>query len=342
MDSIRQYLDGLFARLPLNERTQRARAELEALMEDKYNELRASGRSENEAIGQVISEFGNIDELAEALEVEAHRDTLAAAAASEPHDGQRRRRASEQLEHLYLSANEVDQYRSDVRRASPLVALGVLLCILSPAVLIVAGGYAREAQREGPLLLLGLGCLFLFIVAAIPLFVLASSRFSPWEKLEHKVIDLDQATRRGLMEARDAQRGGFALRVSVGVGLIIIGVFVLIGVALLIEEDIPVLYATSGLLAFVALGVALLIHNGLNYEVFSRLLNEGDYSAEAMARNRYFAPIAAPYWLLVTAAYLLWSFLGKSWHISWIIWPIAGIVFGAIAVFVSAINARRR
>ena len=32
-------------------------------MEDKYVELKAEGKSENEAIGIVISEFGNMEEL---------------------------------------------------------------------------------------------------------------------------------------------------------------------------------------------------------------------------------------------------------------------------------------
>ena len=36
-------------------------------MEDKYEELKMEGKSENEAIGIVISEFGNIDELIDEL-----------------------------------------------------------------------------------------------------------------------------------------------------------------------------------------------------------------------------------------------------------------------------------
>ena len=38
-------------------------------MEDKYNELKSEGKSENEAIGIVISEFGNIDELINELDI---------------------------------------------------------------------------------------------------------------------------------------------------------------------------------------------------------------------------------------------------------------------------------
>ena len=50
------------------------------MMEDKYNELIAEGVSENTAVGTVISEFGNLDELAEDLGLtkeveEVHRES---------------------------------------------------------------------------------------------------------------------------------------------------------------------------------------------------------------------------------------------------------------------------
>ena len=67
MDTIKNYLDNMFSTLPGTEEINRARAELEAMMEDKYNELKADGASENEAVGAVISEFGNIEEVLEGM-----------------------------------------------------------------------------------------------------------------------------------------------------------------------------------------------------------------------------------------------------------------------------------
>ena len=53
--------------LPDTPEVQKAKAELLSMMEDKYTELLNEGHTENEAIGTVISEFGNLDELAEDL-----------------------------------------------------------------------------------------------------------------------------------------------------------------------------------------------------------------------------------------------------------------------------------
>ena len=67
MDTIRNYIENLFAGLPNRQDVLKAKEELLAMMEDKYSELKAEGKSENEAVGVVISEFGNIDELCKEL-----------------------------------------------------------------------------------------------------------------------------------------------------------------------------------------------------------------------------------------------------------------------------------
>ena len=70
METIKNYLDTMFANLPSNPAVLKAKEVLWEMMEDKYNELIASGRTENEAVGTVISEFGNLQELADALGLE--------------------------------------------------------------------------------------------------------------------------------------------------------------------------------------------------------------------------------------------------------------------------------
>lgn len=67
METIRNYLETMFARLPITFEVQKAKNELGQMMEDKYTELIKDGKTENEAVGIVISEFGNLDELAEEL-----------------------------------------------------------------------------------------------------------------------------------------------------------------------------------------------------------------------------------------------------------------------------------
>ena len=70
METIRNYLNAMFAGLPDTLEVRRAYEELAAMMEDKYTELIGEGCSENEAVGTVISEFGNPEEQAQDLGIE--------------------------------------------------------------------------------------------------------------------------------------------------------------------------------------------------------------------------------------------------------------------------------
>jgi len=63
METIKNYLDSMFSSLPDTEEVRRAKEEILQMMEDKYNELKSSGSTENEAICIVIKEFGNLEEL---------------------------------------------------------------------------------------------------------------------------------------------------------------------------------------------------------------------------------------------------------------------------------------
>lgn len=63
MDTIREYVESVFAQLPRTSDMERLKEEILANMEEKYTELTAQGVPENEAIGTVLTEFGNIDEI---------------------------------------------------------------------------------------------------------------------------------------------------------------------------------------------------------------------------------------------------------------------------------------
>ena len=67
MNTIKNYLESMFAQLPNTPEVWKAKDELWQMMEDRYTDLIADGKTENEAVGAVIAEFGDLDELAETL-----------------------------------------------------------------------------------------------------------------------------------------------------------------------------------------------------------------------------------------------------------------------------------
>ncbi len=67
METIRNYLEAMFAQLPDTAEVRQAKDEMLQMMEDRYHGLIDGGMKENEAVGTLITEFGDIDELRESL-----------------------------------------------------------------------------------------------------------------------------------------------------------------------------------------------------------------------------------------------------------------------------------
>ncbi|MDO4898110.1 MAG: permease prefix domain 1-containing protein [Rothia sp. (in: high G+C Gram-positive bacteria)] len=71
MKTLDAYLDTLFSRYPATPEFTTAKADLREMMLDKYDALTQDGAPEHTAVAQVIAEFGDFEELAPALGLEA-------------------------------------------------------------------------------------------------------------------------------------------------------------------------------------------------------------------------------------------------------------------------------
>ena len=68
-----------------------------------------------------------------------------------------------------------------------------------------------------------------------------------------------------------------------------------------------------------------------------KLLEEGDYTRHSKATRELRTAISVVYWLVVTAAFLLYTFGPKGNgqpQYSWFIWAIGGILYAALVLVV--------
>lgn len=85
------------------------------------------------------------------------------------------------------------------------------------------------------------------------------------------------------------------------------------------------------LLTFIFIGVFLFIHAGSIMNSYKELLQEEEYSRQNKENNKLVGAVASVVWPIVTAGYLLWSFISGDWGFTWVVWPIAGVLFGAFS-----------
>ena len=234
-----------------------------------------------------------------------------------------------------VSMEEASAYLDHKNTAANHISLGVMLCILSPVLLIILSG-AQEAGRialtENQAAGLGLIVLFLLIGAAVALFVISGIRHSRFEYLEEEIIDTAYGVSGMARERRERYRSANARMLTAGIVLCVVAVVPIFIAELFFEEnEMAEILAVGVLLVLVAVGVMMIVRTSIIWGGFKALLEEDDYSRVEKTAEKKIAPIASVYWALVTAGYLGWSFLTMEWHRTWIVWPIAGAAFGIVS-----------
>ena len=159
--------------------------------------------------------------------------------------------------------------------------------------------------------------------------------------LEREQLDTLYGVSGMVRERQERFRPVYTRQMTLGVVLCVLAVIPVFLVLLVGENDD--FYGACGmalLLALVAVGVLLIVRCSVVWGSYQMLLQEGEYSRPAKEARRSFQTYGGIYWGLVTAAYLAWSFLGGSWDRSWIIWPVAGAVYGAVCGILSALRQK--
>ena len=325
MEAIKSYLENMFLHLPKTAEVMRAKEELAQMMEDKYSQLRSEGRTDNEAVGQVISEFGNLEELAETLGIPQEvRDLVA------------------DTKDIALSDAEVERYLQVSKETGKRIALGVGLILLGVANLIFLNalaerGYVAEKIAQAA----GVGGLLLMIALAVYIFIMAGVKSGKYENLETTIVKIDPYLHDRIVQMKEDYRPDFARRIAGGVGLILLSVVALVTVAILeVGGEFAVMLLVCVLLLAIGSAVGLFISAGSEMEAYDKLLNEGDYTKQHKAENSFAGKISGPYWLLAVVIYLTWSFITNDWGSTWIVWPIAGVLFALISAVSSLITKR--
>lgn len=317
MDIILNYLDSMFAALPDTEEVKTAKTEMTSMMEDKYLELKAEGKSENEAIGTVISEFGNIDELAAELDLTAKPAVPSA----------------EIPEARHISVREGEKYIEDMANFGHRIGIGVLMCILSPIPLLLMAGWTDSDLFA----VAGVIVLLVIVAAAVGIFITTGMELSKYNYLHDEYFVLEPSAEAVFTHRRDEAREPFGKRIAFGVGLCILGAAPLLLIGTISDDDRLICIAAAFLLLVVAFGVYQFIRYGMPFGCFDTLLRKDDYAHWKKTRTLT-DKIAGIYWPLVVAVYLGYSFITNDWGRSWIIWPVAGVLFGAIAGICSAVS----
>lgn len=230
-----------------------------------------------------------------------------------------------------LSRKESEAYLHHEARWAPAVAGGVTMCILSPVLLILLTGFSSMGLLpiSGTLAGgIGITVLLIIIACAVAIFIRYSMGGHGYTFIAEDRFELANGVEAMIREQKAGILKGCTKKITAGVAICILAVIPLLCSAFM-ENGLLAILSVVFLLCSVAAGVNLLVQCGIIWDSYTRLLRDGDYSGRV--HGSLTDKIGSVYWPLVAAGYLLWSFTSRSWGITWIVWPVAGLVFAAIA-----------
>ena len=246
-----------------------------------------------------------------------------------------------------VTMEEASEYLALSRKIAPKEGLATFLCVISPITLILLGGLSELPDAfvsEGAVIGIGMCALILLVALGVVLFQSCAAKVREYEFLEKEAFETEYGVSGMVKERKKEYKERYTRLNMIGTLLCICSVLPLFVAASLSAEDIACVVAVCLLLFLVGLGSMVFVYNGQYQEAMEKLLEEGDYTREGKARRGISGAVSVCYWLVVTAVFLIASFApgnDLAWRQSWVIWPVAGVLYGAVVAVMKQIGKRK-
>lgn len=315
MKAIQQHINFLFQDLPETNEIKRIKNDLYLNAVDRFDELRREGSSESEALGTVIIEMGDREELLESLAYDQETDLR---------------------EHSIHSLSEARHLIGSYDFEANKIGLGVFLILLGAGLIATLETFNLAG--------FGVMILLIFVAIAVGMFIHAGLSLEALEKSiqsTNNAFYLTDDDYEMVEEQYNLFQEESRFRIPVGVMLCIVSVIPIVFFGILENELLVQRYGVILLVVAVGIGVFQFIKYGMNETAYEKVLNLGEYSMEERQIQQKLEPISGVYWMVITVIYLAWSFLSMDWHFTWIIWPIAAALWALITLIVKMMTTRK-
>ena len=243
-----------------------------------------------------------------------------------------------------VTMEQAADYLSLRRAAAPKLAAATLLCVLSPVALLLLAALSDRpgaALSENAAAGIGLCVLLVLVAAAVAVFITCAAQVKAYAFLETEPFETAYGVTGMVRERRAAAAPEHTRGKVAGTVLCILSAVPLFIAVCLDGPDLLYVGAVCLLLVLAGVGGAVLVSGGVYWVAMDRLLEEDDYARPRKRQNGVVGAVSGIYWLVVTAAYLLWTF-GPWWDAqpqdTWILWAVAGVLYGAVMALVRGIR----
>lgn len=243
-----------------------------------------------------------------------------------------------------VSMGEAREFLDIQEKMAEKIASAVSLCIVSPVCLIFLNA-ALEAGKiratEGMVSGISLIILLVLVALAVAVFIRCDMKTKKYEYLDKYRIETEYGVTGMVKERKSEFQETYTRYYIIGTCCCILAAIPLFATMIFTEEDFAMAAAVCVLLLIVSIGVHFIVAAEVRRESMQKLLQEGDYTVSNKKSRRAFEPVSNAYWLIATAVYVGYSLYTYSWQTSWIIWPVAGILYAAVRIICISFMRKR-
>lgn len=232
-----------------------------------------------------------------------------------------------------VSLQEANEFLEVKEQTTARIAFATFLCVISPITLILLTaaaelGYVNLSEDVAGGI--GMITLLLFIIVAVPIYISCGSKTAPFAFLEKELFETEYGVDGMVKERRKQFRNTYVRYNILGTCLCICAAIPLFAGAFFAKNEMVQVITVGVMIAMVGMGTTFFIRAGIPWESMDKLLQEGDYTRINKQNKGRLDAIGTIYWMVVVAIFLGYSFKTNDWRSSWIIWPVAGVLYGAV------------
>lgn len=212
------------------------------------------------------------------------------------------------------------EYENLMNRFSKGMALGVGLILVGVTIFMYFAGMEEKYS------IIGLVILLLFVLMAVPMFIVLGMEQESYKKKNPQLPNMYTT------EEIEKFNSKFAKAIALGVGLNILGAIQLIflyGMEIFNDEStVPV----AILLALTTVAVPIYIYYGIQKSKYDIELYNKIVSQEFKKSDEKVGKICGVIMLIATIIFFCLGTFRSLWHVAWVVYPIGGLMCGIVSI----------
>ena len=226
-------------------------------------------------------------------------------------------------------ANDFLEWR---KSAAVRIAFGTFLCVIAAIPLLLLGAASEIPSvpvSENLAMGAGLTILLVLVAIAVAIFIFCGFKNEPYDFIDKEPFETEYGVTGLVKEKQKSYRSTYIKCNVIGTCICILSPIPLFTGAFMESALLAISMLTVTML-LAGIGAGIFILAGVQWAGMQKLLKEGEYSPREKRRNRIIETVSAVFWLTATAVYLGWSLWTNAWKSTWIVWPIAGMLYAII------------